>query len=63
MHPALEWIGTGWLVADDVVMTNRHVAKEFTRQDGRNWVFEPGMRGRIDSRRSSAARAALPSTG
>ena len=44
-HPALEWIGTGWLVADDVVMTNRHVAKEFTRQDGRNWVFEPGMRG------------------
>ena len=47
-HPSLEWIGTGWLVADDVVMTNRHVAKEFTRQEGRNWVFEPGMRGRID---------------
>ncbi len=47
-HPALDWIGTGWLVADDVVITNRHVAKEFTRQDGRRWVFEPGMRGRID---------------
>jgi V8-like Glu-specific endopeptidase len=49
-HPALDWIGTGWLVATDVVMTNRHVAKEFVRQDGRGWVFEPGMRGRIDFR-------------
>lgn len=49
-HPAMEWIGTGWLVADDVVITNRHVAKEFTRQEGRRWVFEPGMRGRIDFR-------------
>lgn len=49
-HPAMDWIGTGWLVADNVVMTNRHVAKEFTRQDGRRWVFEPGMRGRIDFR-------------
>lgn len=49
-HPAMDWIGTGWLVGPDVVMTNRHVAKEFTRQDGRRWVFEPGMRGRIDFR-------------
>jgi V8-like Glu-specific endopeptidase len=49
-HPAMDWIGTGWLVSHDVVMTNRHVAKEFTRQDGRSWVFEPGMRGRIDFR-------------
>lgn len=49
-HPAMEWIGTGWLIANDVVITNRHVAKEFTRQAGRSWVFEPGMRGRIDFR-------------
>ena len=49
-HPAMDWIGTGWLVADDVVMTNRHVAKEFTRQSGRTWSFEPGMKGRIDFR-------------
>ncbi len=47
-HPAMDWIGTGWLVAPDVVITNRHVAKEFSRQSGRNWVFEPGMKGRID---------------
>jgi V8-like Glu-specific endopeptidase len=47
-HPAMDWIGTGWLVADGVVMTNRHVAKEFTRQKGQKWVFEPAMTGRID---------------
>ena len=49
-HPAMDWIGTGWLAADDVVITNRHVAKEFTRQNGRSWTFETGMKGRIDFR-------------
>lgn len=49
-HPALDWVGTGWLVADDVVITNRHVAKEFTKQSGRTWVFEQNMKGRIDFR-------------
>lgn len=50
-HPNLEWIGTGFLVARDVVMTNRHVAVEFTspRSNGR-WGVTPGMRARIDFR-------------
>jgi len=50
-HPNLEWIGTGFLVAKDVVMTNRHVAVEFTspRGNGR-WGITPGMRARIDFR-------------
>jgi len=48
-HPDLEWVGTGFLVGDGVVMTNRHVAKEFARrEDGGRWVFEPGMAARID---------------
>ena len=47
-HPALDWVGTGFLVGEDVVMTNRHVAVEFARQSGRGWVFEPGMKPRID---------------
>ena len=43
-HPSLQWIGTGFLVSEDLVMTNRHVAKEFSRwgNDGR-WAFEPGV--------------------
>ncbi|MEZ5351923.1 MAG: serine protease [Bryobacteraceae bacterium] len=47
-HPSMEWIGTGFLVADTVVMTNRHVAKVFCKQSGKKWVFEPGMTPRID---------------
>jgi len=48
-HPSLQWIGTGFLVAEDLVMTNRHVAKEFSRwgNDGR-WAFEPGVKPSIN---------------
>lgn len=31
-HPNYEWVGTGWVVADGVVVTNRHVAQEFSRK-------------------------------
>lgn len=49
-HPSgLDWIGTGFLVAKDVVMTNRHVAKEFCRmKSAKQWEIEPGMTVRID---------------
>ncbi|MCI2421579.1 serine protease [Saccharopolyspora sp. K220] len=47
-HPAIDWVGTGWLAAADVVMTNRHVAAEFARNDGRAWAFAPGVTGRVD---------------
>lgn len=49
-HPAgLDWIGTGFLVAEDVVMTNRHVAVEFARlKSGKTWEFQPGLKASID---------------
>jgi hypothetical protein len=48
-HPALDWVGTGFLVGDNVVVTNRHVAKEFARQGAdAGWVFEAGMTPRVD---------------
>lgn len=48
-HPELDWIGTGFLAAPDVIMTNRHVAMEFTapRANGQ-WGIQPGMKARID---------------
>lgn len=48
-HPRLDWIGTGFLVAKDVIMTNRHVAAEFTapRGNGR-WGIMPNVTARID---------------
>lgn len=40
-HPALEWVGTGWMIEEGVVVTNRHVASEFARRDatGMGYVF------------------------
>jgi hypothetical protein len=61
-HPDLTWVGTGWLIADDVVVTNRHVASEFAAltmtADSRAFVFKRGwpdrntrMAARVDFRR------------
>jgi endonuclease G len=36
---ALSWLGTGWLVAPDIVVTNRHVAAAFARRLGDGFVF------------------------
>ncbi|MFD7627346.1 trypsin-like serine peptidase [Streptomyces sp. NPDC059851] len=47
-HPRLEWVGTAFLVGPDVVMTNRHVADEFAREDGTAWSFRPGVTARLD---------------
>jgi hypothetical protein len=50
-HPRLEWVGTGFLVAPTVIMTNRHVATEFSeRRRGEGWKFLPGIQPRIDFR-------------
>ena len=46
----LDWLGTGWLVADDVVVTNRHVAGEFGRRRGEEFVFRQGFGGRMAAR-------------
>jgi endonuclease G, mitochondrial len=45
----LEWLGTGWLVQPDVIVTNRHVAAEFGRRSGTGFVFRQGLHGRAMS--------------
>ncbi|MDP9696675.1 UNVERIFIED_ORG: endonuclease G [Arthrobacter globiformis] len=42
---SMSWLGTGWLVRPDVVVTNRHVASEFGRHDGTSFVFKQGLAG------------------
>jgi endonuclease G len=42
-HPFYEWVGTGWLVDEEVVVTNRHVANEFGRLSGDRFVFKLGL--------------------
>lgn len=48
-HPEFDWVGTGWLLTDDVLITNRHVAETFTRMQSRTrWTFSPGINARVD---------------
>ena len=44
--PGIEYVGTGWFVAPDVVVTNRHVATLIARWDGRQYAFSRGVAGR-----------------
>ncbi len=48
-HPHLDWVGTGFLVAPDLVMTNRQVANEFARRDLDGWSFQAGRAARWDT--------------
>lgn len=44
-HPDLPWVGTGWLVADEIVVTNRHVAAELGRRSPSGFTFRTGADG------------------
>lgn len=41
------WVGTGWLIDENILVTNRHVAKEFARRDGQRFAFQPGTDGAL----------------
>ncbi|MFF2807883.1 trypsin-like serine peptidase [Streptomyces sp. NPDC058000] len=47
-HLSLDWLGTGFLVGPETVMTNRHVAVEFARTAGEDWVFQQGLGATLD---------------
>jgi len=38
-----EFVGTGWFVDENIVVTNRHVASLIARHDGRKFVFKLGV--------------------
>jgi V8-like Glu-specific endopeptidase len=42
---SVTYLGTGWLVDRNVLVTNRHVAELFARRDGGQFVFRPGRFG------------------
>ena len=52
----LDWVGTGWMVAPGVVVTNRHVAREFASERDGSFGFRenfgaPPVRASMDWRR------------
>jgi hypothetical protein len=57
-HPSLDWVGTAFLVGPETVMTNRHVAVEFSRAEDAGWSFQQGMSARVDPGEELSATAA-----
>ena len=59
-HVDFDWVGTASLVAPNTLMTNRHVAEEFSRRgyDGA-WRFKQGMASRLDFREELGATSPL----
>lgn len=45
-HDRLDWVGTGWMIREDLIVTNRHVAKVFTAKGGNGLTFKKNSRGR-----------------
>jgi endonuclease G len=43
----LDWVGTGWLVAANILVSNRHVANEFATRGGQAFTFRVGLSGPI----------------
>ncbi|MFO0910835.1 MAG: serine protease [Isosphaeraceae bacterium] len=58
-HPSLDWVGTGWVISEGLIVTNRHVAKEFCTPSGKTWKFEKGMSASINFAEEFGAAKAL----
>ncbi|MBB5790187.1 trypsin-like serine peptidase [Jiangella mangrovi] len=61
-HPDFDWVGTGFLVGPDLVMTNRHVALEFARGTAGAWTFIGGRASSVDLVREAGSAARLEFT-
>lgn len=46
-NPDFSWVGTGWLVNPRYLVTNRHVAEEFARNEGDGFVMQSGPDGEM----------------
>ncbi|MEO8378083.1 MAG: serine protease [Acidobacteriota bacterium] len=47
-HHTYEWCGTAFLVGENILMTNRHVAEIFSEKKGKEYPFLSGVKPRID---------------
>jgi endonuclease G len=49
VNHSMEWIGTGWVIDDDgILVTNRHVAREFIDRRGERFTFQAGVEAHAD---------------
>lgn len=47
-HPDYSWIGTGWLVHERYLVTNRHVAEEFALRGAEGFELQIGLDGEME---------------
>ncbi|PFA82536.1 trypsin-like serine peptidase [Bacillus thuringiensis] len=47
-HPSYDWVGTGWMIDNNIIITNRHVAQVFISED-ENLSFKINHRGKFMS--------------
>src|SRR5262245_17717949 len=47
-HPDFSWVGTGWLVHERYLATNRHVAEEFAQRGVAGFEFQTGLDGEME---------------
>ncbi|MGJ5638616.1 trypsin-like serine peptidase [Bacillus altitudinis] len=45
-HPRFEWLGTGWMVAKNILVTNRHIAEIFAEKEGSKYNFKYNFNGK-----------------
>ena len=59
-HPSgMPWIGTCWLVGDDLLITNRHVARFFSQLRQGAWEIMPGVEVNVDFAEELGSKEAL----
>ena len=60
--PSLPYAGTGFIVGDDVLMTNRHVAAIFATGIGRSLQFQSGLDASVNFYRENGRTSSEPLT-
>lgn len=46
-HSSLDWAGTGFLVDENIIVTNRHVAEHFSQTTAQGYEWKTNARGKI----------------
>jgi hypothetical protein len=61
-HPSLSFVGTAFVVASDLLLTNRHVAEFFVEKAaaGGTLQFKAGLTGSLDFKQEVGSSATLP---
>lgn len=49
-HPTFDYVGTAWMIGENIAVTNRHVASIFARKQGSSFSMLTGPLGKFEAR-------------